>query len=615
MLFKIFLLFACLYLLSLCFYTKRRTAALWLLFSFSFLRAQDIVITDGTPDILLDEHNTRLVTVVDEVGHTLPLADSVVWLLVKVDKQTEAPFLLEGLSPHAQHLHVWIQQDAALLSYQQAGRDISFGSRWISHKNFTFPLPTQKGSYSIWIALENPEEGDVAFKIRSFHFFSEYAFVEYFFLGLYYGLLLIAGLYNLFLYLKSNIRLHLYYASYMVGCILLSFKEDGLGFQFLWPSLPLWNQIFIFHLAKPFFLSSFLLYSFAFLGLRKRKPVISLLFYIALAYGICEFLSLFIPSFKSPTDGLMVLAGSLIYFTSLSQYRYDRFSRYFAWGFSVVVVSLLINVLRAFSLIPSNILTVYSFNYGIFFEVIIFSVALAERVKDIQEERNEALSNWVKQLEENDHLQKQLILELEEKEVLQDKVNKELELKVQDRTTELQAANLQLKEYAKKVDQLNSALDLHNFSLKKEVKQSTLSLINAEIVPYEKFLEIFPSEHHCLKNIESLKWPRGFVCEKCGNTQSSSVKVWYRRKCTRCATIESVTANTLLHNTRIPLQKAFYITYLTCMKADLTLDEVSMRLELRKATVWSFKKKVEEKIASKNNQKVDSWLGLIMNGE
>lgn len=233
-------------------------------------------------------------------------------------------------------------------------------------------------------------------------------------------------------------------------------------------------------------------------------------------------------------------------------------------------------------------------------------------MKGIQEERNEALSKWVTQLKENDHLQKQLIVELEEKKELQDKVNKELEQKVQDRTAELQAANLQLKEYAQKLDQLNSALDLHNFSLKKEVKQSTLSLINAEVVGYEKFLEIFPSEHHCLKKVESLKWPQGFVCAKCGHAHSSAVKVWYRQKCSRCGTIESVTAHTLFHNTRIPLQKAFYITYLTYIKTDLTLDEISSLLELRKATVWLFKKKVEERKTSKHYQKAESWQGLIV---
>ncbi|MEM7110680.1 MAG: receptor, partial [Bacteroidota bacterium] len=46
---------------------------------------------------------------------------------------------------------------------------------------------------------------------------------------------------------------------------------------------------------------------------------------------------------------------------------------------------------------------------------------------------------------------------------------------------------------------------------------------------------------------------------------------------------------------KFPIEKAFYILYVTNnRKNEFTLDELSEMLDLRRNTVWSFKKKIEE---------------------
>jgi len=581
-------------------------------FSFSSsirTEAKEVLIHDSFSDIVLDHETMR------EIAPPAFLKqferESRTWRQIDVRSETTSPMLLEGLSPHVLQMQVWIVSEGKLRRYE-VGRNRDFAQRPIIHKNFSFHLPAVKGSYTVWIAVDEPEEGDVEFKIRSFQIFSEYAFYEYFLLGLYYGFLLIAGIYNAFLFLKSRIRLHLYYALYIVGCILLSLREDGMGFQFLWPSMHVVNELVVFHLASPLYLLSFLVYSIAFLALRAQKKILYPLYFLAFAYLFLEIFAFI--GLKKQLWLNWIIAGIsfLIYFSAIWQAKSHLYSRYFVIGYSMVIAGLMVNVLRYFAILPSNVFTVYIFNFGIIFEVIMFSVALGERVRSIQEERNEALSKLVMQLNENDTLQKRLIAELEEKKLLQDKVNRELEQKVRERTAELQETNHQLKEYSKKVEELNAALDIRNYLLKDEVKQAELSRINDELVSYAKFKEIFINEQQCLKVIEQLKWPQGFVCPKCGNTHGSKVKVWYRQKCTRCGTIESVTAHTLYHNVRIPLDKAFYITYLCFVQADKTLDEVAQEMELRKATAWLLRKKVVERLSEKKYSKAATWQELIV---
>ncbi len=592
----------------------------WRIIFLSFLwlisfrsESNPVVLKDSTPDISLDFFvQSASVPAFLQDSFSVEKQKRGRWFKLEIENRSESTFLFEALSPHIQHIHLWAEQKGVVIFHDHAGRDSPFAERWLLHKNFTFSLPENQSNYTLWIAIEQPREGDVAFKIRSFKFFSEYAFWEYFFLGIYYGLLLIACVYNVFLFLKSKINLHLYYALYIVGCIFLSFREDGLGFQFFWPHFPSWNEALVFHLARPIFLATFLLYSFVFLELKSEKYFIYIIVFLSFFYLFFEILSFWNPTFVSVGHWLIALVSVVVYVSSLWLLKHNVYARYFAVGFSMVIISLIINLMRSFGFVYSDIFTVYSFNFGIFLEVVIFSVALAEKVKDIQAERNVALSKLVVQLNENDELQKRLIQELQEKKELQEKVNRELEQKVQERTTELQTANTQLREYAKKLDELNSALDLRNFALKREVKQATISRINVELVDYDAFLDIYPNEQHCMKMLESLKWPNGFICDKCKNTNASAAKFWYRQKCSRCGTIESVTSHTLFHNTRIPLQKAFYISYLTFVHSETTLDELSEKIDLRKATVWLFRKKVEERMEQKDYQKAESWQALVL---
>ena len=114
---------------------------------------------------------------------------------------------------------------------------------------------------------------------------------------------------------------------------------------------------------------------------------------------------------------------------------------------------------------------------------------------------------------------------------------------------------------------------------------------NIEII---KFNEIFPSEESCLKFLADEKWKHGFVCRKCGHTNYCKGKKPFSRRCTKCKTEESATANTVFHRCRIPLTDAFRITFMVCNSPDISTYEISRKIEIRQMTCWKFKKKIIE---------------------
>jgi hypothetical protein len=119
------------------------------------------------------------------------------------------------------------------------------------------------------------------------------------------------------------------------------------------------------------------------------------------------------------------------------------------------------------------------------------------------------------------------------------------------------------------------------------------TIFNKEL-SQEQLEELFRSDEKCLEFLAVLKWQDGFVCRKCGNTNSCPGKAAHSRRCTKCKTEESSTAGTIFHNSKFPISKAFYIAYNVCKgKEDLSTYEYARRLSLRQMTCWNFKTKMQ----------------------
>lgn len=66
----------------------------------------------------------------------------------------------------------------------------------------------------------------------------------------------------------------------------------------------------------------------------------------------------------------------------------------------------------------------------------------------------------------------------------------------------------------------------------------------------------FSTEAACLEYLAQLRWPEGFVCPRCNGTTAWQTNrgLWH---CRRCGSQSSVTAGTIFHRTRKPLQLWF----------------------------------------------------------
>jgi hypothetical protein len=118
-------------------------------------------------------------------------------------------------------------------------------------------------------------------------------------------------------------------------------------------------------------------------------------------------------------------------------------------------------------------------------------------------------------------------------------------------------------------------------------------IFNSEL-SQEQLDELFNNDDKCLAFLADLKWNQGFICRKCGNTNSCPGKTPHSRRCTKCKSEESATTGTIFHNCKFSISKAFYIAYNVCKgKEDVSTYEFARRLSLRQMTCWNFKVKIQ----------------------
>ena len=133
---------------------------------------------------------------------------------------------------------------------------------------------------------------------------------------------------------------------------------------------------------------------------------------------------------------------------------------------------------------------------------------------------------------------------------------------------------------------------------------------NENLTP-EQLKGLFANDDLCLNYLSTIKWANGFTCRKCNNDNFCDGKIPYSRRCTRCKNEESAIANTLFHNIKFPISKAFYITYEVCKNNNISTYDLSLKTELRQMTCWNFRHKVDSKIARLFNLSVNGEITML----
>jgi hypothetical protein len=157
---------------------------------------------------------------------------------------------------------------------------------------------------------------------------------------------------------------------------------------------------------------------------------------------------------------------------------------------------------------------------------------------------------------------------------------------------------------------MNILLEKDNIELKDNIEKVTDARALSTELSFEEFSAKYPDQEKCNKLLADIKWANGFQCIKCGNATYHDGRAPYSRRCTKCGYEESVLFNTIFQNSRIPINKAFYLVYLIyTSKGAISSYQLSEKLQVRQSTCWQYAIKIKKAMHDKQKGKKNNNLG------
>jgi two-component system, sensor histidine kinase LadS len=530
------------------------------------------------------------------------------WIRFRIKNNSYENLLMFHTYNRFKEAILFMPKDSDKYLVYQSGLSKPFRDWYIRTNYIVFPLLFSNSNKYYYMKIMQEYSREIEPNLFSTSNFINQSVLEHFAKGVFYGIVLAAFLYSLVFFGAVKEKAYLYYSLYVVSFALFAFVDFGTIINFIYYTGFRWqNDLY----TIPFVCMTICLLQYAryFLELKNSMPKADRLISALVILRIVIFLlgSLFqIEALYNPYIDNAILSVAFV----LAIIRYKKGylpARYFMLGFSVLFAGLIPHTLEYLRILNYHVNTVFTMYQTGTTEMILFSFALADRFRILKREKDTADKETMLTFQENNILQKAVISQLKENEVLKDNINKELEAKVRERTLELELANQQ-------IQQMNVLLEEDNKKLEVNIKTISRKRVMDNRVTFDEFQEIYPNEESCYKFLEELKWNAGFTCIKCGNDKWSKGNTRYSRRCSKCNHIETLTTATIFERTKIPIRKAFYMLFLIGQGKNISSDELSHTLEIRKQTCWAFKKKVEQTLIEnpKLKKNKDGWSHLIL---
>ncbi|MBF0441623.1 MAG: response regulator [Oligoflexales bacterium] len=360
----------------------------------------------------------------DEKIPNLGYTESVYWLRLAVENRSTArdEFFIELSYHFLNYVEFYAFTKDGNSRLIKTGNQYPYYHRPVDHQNFVFPLSMYDGdSVLIMFRIKSISTMTMPLTLWDHEYFHSVKSRETIIYGLYYGMITVMILYNLFLFVSIKSHVYILYSFYAFSSLLLQMSFNGLGFKYLWP-----ENMFLSKFSPYIFASLscglIALFTQAFLQTKTRQPlmhyIISAAFYpwivIVLFFSMTG-----IRGAAAMTPPLPVIGASILFMAGIfSWFKGYRPARFYFFAFSATLIGAVMTGLMIPGVLPRVFITEYSLQIGSALEIVLLSFALGDKIRIEQDEAR-------KNIEE---------------------LNNTLERKVEEKTGELVVANSKLKE-------------------------------------------------------------------------------------------------------------------------------------------------------------------------
>jgi hypothetical protein len=545
------------------------------------------------------------------------------WFRIKIKHNSKASkrYLLEFFDQTIDHVTAYLPQKNGVYEVKEFGDQFKFDQRELHHKNFGLYINNDNDETQVYyFKFQSSQISDAIIVLRSVDWFISYALDEYFYFGIFYGMILVFSFYNLIMFIAMRQRQYLYYVLYNLSVGFFEMSTDGIAYQYLWSAASAWNQIaYAFALYTTSIFA--LLFTKDLLFVKAKAPRLNqFILYIIGIRTVFFLYALFFDRSLFTYKFLEFIPLAVAFYTGIYIYKQGyKPARFFVLGYSFLFIGFTLKflIMLGFSWLNFGVISYYSLSFCFVLEMVFLSIAIGDKLRILKTKKEK--------------VQRQMIRQMAENAKLKDTLNQQLETKVEERTkevfhksliieaknAELLEVNDRLQQQAEEISRMNILLEQDNHELQTNVEKVTRDRVMSADVDFEEFSKIYPDKDSCNLFLSELKWKDGYTCRKCKNTHYYSGHIAFSRRCSKCGYEESVTAYTVFQNTRIPINKAFYMIFLIySSKGKISSHKLAEILNIRQSTCWTYGSKIkilmEERKAVLKKASKNGWSQLVL---
>jgi serine phosphatase RsbU (regulator of sigma subunit) len=412
------------------------------------------------------------------------------WFYFEIENKSSAPVLiLEVDYPPLDYVSLFVENAQGQWEGQLLGDKVPFARRAIFHRNVAFEIPIapgqRKGCYLKVNTDSSIQVPLYLFAPAAFHRDSLTAEILF---GVFYGILSIMLLYNLFLFFALRQPSYIFYCLYILIYLLAQSSLNGHTFQYLWGDAIWWANKIV-PLAICAFVSAAAIFAISFLNPRKFAPLLhKILIGFVVYYLACTLLALLAPyylavrfaAFNALLNSLLLLSAGLVVW-----YRGNKAAFYFILAWAVFLSGVLYVSLTTMGWVPNHPFLKYLGQVGAMIEIVLLSFALADRIHVIRKEKEVAQAATIEAVQQNEKLL------LEQKDTL--------EKMVKIRTEEITVQNEELIQQREEILSQRDFIQQRNKELANAHQQVSQSIryasqIQQALLPQEGHLERYFSQ-------------------------------------------------------------------------------------------------------------------------
>ncbi len=337
--------------------------------------------------------------------------DDIIWLRLKIKNKNHitVPTLLSIEYPSLDFVDIYFLSNNKIEENYFLGDLVKFNKRPYHNRNFVLPLTLKKDQlHTVYLRIKTQGALQIPIYLR---FTKEFIVEEQKTLimqSLYFGILLIMTIYNLFLFYAVKDSSYLFYSSSVFFFALFQLSLQGFGFQIIWPLLPNVNQ-WIIPLSLSLFAGSTNLFMMNFFNLYQvNKRQYDILKAFAVFCFLLAFVSFILPykMIVSITAIISQPMAIICIWISLSMLRKGyQFARFFLWTWIFFISFNGILTLNKFGILERNFFTESMVQIGNALSVLFMSMALADKINIDRNEKNLAQEKARIEQEKNMQLQ------------------------------------------------------------------------------------------------------------------------------------------------------------------------------------------------------------------